>query len=98
MRRFAMICLAAVVLTATAPAAIAGAPDWAWNVGKQNNNGAIQVKSLKNPGTTYNATQNPTGTNAKVNQNAATQPPLVYIQAGFNRWSMQYADRAQGLP
>ncbi len=78
---------------------IAGSVDWAHQSGKQNNNGSITVKSVQTPGSTYTTTQNPTGTAVKVNQSAATQPPLVIIQnSGVNRWSMYYADRAQGLP
>ena len=42
-------------------------------------NGAVTVKSLS--GGSYSATGNPSGAVAKANQNAATQPPTVVIQA-----------------
>jgi hypothetical protein len=56
-------------------------PEWAWDAGKQTNNGAITIKSVSG-GATYSGTQNPTGTVAKTNQNAVTQPPTVVIQGG----------------
>jgi len=74
------------------------APQWTWEAGKQTNNGAITIKST-NGSTTYTGTQNPTGSAAKVNQNAATQPPTIVMPAaGYNRWSLYYKDRANGLP
>lgn len=54
-------------------------PQWAWDAGKQTNNGAITIKSVS--GGTYSGTQNPTGAVAKTNQSAVTQPPTVIIQA-----------------
>jgi len=58
--------------------ALAAAPQWTWEAGKQTNNGAITIKST-NDSTTYTGTQNPTGAVAKTNQNAVTQPPTVII-------------------
>lgn len=73
-------------------------PQWTWEAGKQTNNGAITIKST-NGSTTYSGTQNPTASAVKINQNVATQPPVVIIQGGgYNRWSMYYQDRAAGLP
>ena len=54
-------------------------PQWAWDAGKQTNNGAITIKSVSG-GTTYSGTQNPTGAVAKTNQSAVTQPPTVIVQ------------------
>lgn len=60
-------------------------PQWAWDAGKQTNNGAIIIKSVSG-GTTYSGTQNPTGSAVKMNQIASTQPPTVVIvaQAGLS--------------
>lgn len=57
------------------------APQWAWEAGKQSSNGAVTLKSTGNGSTTYTGTQNPTGANVKVNQNAVTQPPTIIVQA-----------------
>lgn len=86
-----------VVTAIVATSALADAPKWTWEAGKQTNNGAITIKST-NGSTTYSGTQNPTASAVKINQNAATQPPVVIIGGGINRWSMYYADRAVGLP
>jgi len=59
---------------------LAGPPQWTWEAGDQTNNGAIVVKQVTGGGT-YNATQNPTGGAALVNQNAATQAPTVVLQS-----------------
>jgi len=59
--------------------AAAGPVDWAHQNGSVQSNGAVTVKSLS--GGSYGATGNPTGAVAKANQNAATQPPTVIIQA-----------------
>ena len=48
------------------------------------------MKSLA--GGSYSATQNPTGAVAKSNQNAATQPPTVVIQATGSAASFSYKD------
>lgn len=88
-----------ITISCTAYAAgNSSAPQWTWEAGKQTNNGAITIKST-NGSTTYTGTQNPTGSAAKVNQNAATQPPTIVMPAaGNNRWSLYYKDRANGLP
>ena len=72
-------------------------PKWTWEAGKQTNNGAITIKSTDGS-TTYTGTQNPTASSVKVNKNVATQPPVVIISGGINRWSLYFADRAAGLP
>jgi len=59
--------------------AVAGPVDWAHQNGSVQSNGAVTVKSLS--GGSYSATGNPSGAVAKANQNAATQPPTVVIQA-----------------
>jgi len=59
--------------------AAAGPVDWAHQNGSVQSNGAVTVKSLS--GGSYSATGNPSGAVAKANQNAATQPPTVIIQA-----------------
>lgn len=59
---------------------VSAEPQWAWDAGKQTNNGAIIVKSVSG-GTTYSGTQNPTGSAVKMNQIASTQPPTVVIVA-----------------
>lgn len=99
MRVEMLLMFAAMLLNGTAIAAgNPSAPQWTWEAGKQTNNGAITIKST-NGSTTYTGTQNPTGAAAKVNQNAATQPPTIVMPAaGNNRWSLYYKDRAQGLP
>ena len=66
-------------------------PQWAWEAGKQTNNGAITIKSVSG-GTTYSGTQNPTGAVAKTNQNAVTQPPTVIIQATGGAMPFNYKD------
>lgn len=71
--------------------ALAGPPQWAWEAGKQTNNGAITIKSI-NGSTTYPGTQNPTGAVAKTNQNAVTQPPTVIIQATGGSLPFNYKD------
>lgn len=77
----------------------AGEPQWAWTAGKVTSDGSVVVKS-KDGLRTYNTTQNPTAASVRVNQNAATQPPLIIMQktSEYNRWSMYYQDRAVGLP
>ena len=57
----------------------AGPVDWAHQNGSVQSNGGVTVKSLS--GGSYSATGNPRGAVAKANQNAATQPPTVVIQA-----------------
>lgn len=90
--------LIAVAMIASTLAS-AGSVDWAHQVSKQTNNGAITVKSVNGASTYANVKQNPTGNAVQTNQSAATQPPLVIIQnSGVDRWSMYYAARAKGLP
>jgi hypothetical protein len=72
----AIVALAALAGTCQA---FAAGPSWAHQNGSLNSNGAIVIKSLS--GGSYNAVQNPTGAIAKTNQNAATQPPTVIVQA-----------------
>lgn len=66
-------------------------PQWAWEAGKQTNNGAITIKSASG-GTTYSGVQNPTGAVAKTNQSAVTQPPTVIIQATSGAMPFNYKD------
>jgi len=66
-------------------AAIAGPVDWAHQNGAIQSNGSVTVKTLS--GGSYSAIGNPTGAVAKANQNAATQPPTVIIQATSNGYS-----------
>jgi hypothetical protein len=71
---------AAALAALVAAAAPAGAqPAWAHQSPSFQSNGAVTVKSLS--GGAYGGTDNPTGTVAKVNQSAITQPPTVIIQA-----------------
>lgn len=72
--------LVTFILLSLGSAAYAAGPQWAYDTGKQTQNGAIIVKSV-NGSTTYASTQNPTGAVAKTNQNATTQPPSVMIMA-----------------
>ena len=90
---------AALLLASVVTTAQATGPTWAWTAGKVQSNGAITLQS-SNGSSTYNAVQNPTGATANVNQNAATQPPLIIMQGRgqLNRGSMYYADRSAGLP
>ncbi len=67
------------MLAVVAPIAVAGSASWAHQDGSLQSNGAVTVKSLS--GGSYTSTQNPSGAIAKANQNAATQPPTVIIQA-----------------
>ena len=91
-----LLCFIAMFSVATS--AFSTGPQWTYQAGKQTNDGQITVKSTDGS-TTYTGTQNPTGSSAKVNQTAATQPPTVVVQGGgINRWSLQYKDRAAGLP
>lgn len=69
-----------IALLVASSGAIAGGPQWAWDAGVQTNNGAITVKSVSGA-TTYNVTQNPTGAVAKLDQNSATQPATIVVQA-----------------
>lgn len=69
-----------VLLIIIASTARAQGPAWAWEAGKITNNGSVQVKS-SNGTSTYNAVKNPTGSSAKINQSAVTQPPVVIVNS-----------------
>jgi hypothetical protein len=71
--------LAGLLAVAGAAPAMAGPVNWAHQATGFQSNGAVTVKSLA--GGSYAGTQNPAGAVAKANQNAATQPPTVIIQA-----------------
>lgn len=71
-------CAVALALALT-KLAVAAQPGWAHQASGFQSNGQVMVKSLS--GASYSATQNPMGAVAKANQNAATQPPTVIIQA-----------------
>ncbi len=81
---------ASIALAALPPAAVAGSASWAHQAGALQSNGAVTVKSLS--GGSYAGTQNPTGAVAKANQNAATQPPTVIIQATSSGLPFNYKD------
>ena len=61
----------------------AGTVNWAHLQSGFASNGSVTVKSLS--GGTYTGTQNPSGTIAKTNQSAVTQPPTVIVQATANK-------------
>lgn len=77
-RAMALVIVLVVVLMPST-VAMAGQTGWAHQVGGMQSNGQVIVKSLS--GASYSATQNPVGAVVKANQNAATQPPTVIIQA-----------------
>lgn len=85
MKKIAFVLLLGLVQQASAE------PQWAWEAGKQTNNGAITIKSVSG-GATYSGTQNPTGAVAKTNQSAVTQPPTVIIQATGGALPFNYKD------
>jgi hypothetical protein len=59
--------------------AAAGQVNWAHQSGSVQANGSVTVKSLSSG--SFAATSNPEGAVVKANQNAATQPPTIVIQA-----------------
>jgi hypothetical protein len=70
--------ITAVSALASLPAA-AGQVDWAHQNGSVQSNGSVSVRTVS--GVNYSASQNPVGAVAKANQNAATQPTTVVVQA-----------------
>jgi len=68
-----------VALALTIASAAAGPVNWAHQAaGAVQSNGAVTVRSLS--GGAYSATTNPSGAVARINQNAATQPPTVLLK------------------
>jgi hypothetical protein len=93
--------LAGLILAAVTAPAAAGAVNWAHQGSGLQSNGAVTVKSLA--GGSYAGTQNPAGAVAKANQNAATQPPTVIIQATGSGYAesiplLNYGASAQSVP
>jgi len=88
--RSASTCAVAGLAAVLALPAAAGPVDWAHQNGSVQSNGAVTVKSLS--GGSYSATGNPSGAVAKANQNAATQPPTVIIQATSSNLPFNFKD------
>lgn len=100
MRRVVLRAFACLLLAGSATAG-AQSSQWVWAAGKQTNDGAIVVKSLKQSGVTINASKNPSGAAVDIRQNAAVQPPVILQtvkKSAPNPWSLYYADRSAGLP
>lgn len=89
---------ALALLLASGHASAQARTAWAHQNGMVRNDGAVVVRSVANPNATVTAAQNPTAANVQPAANIATQPPLLVQKRGFDRWSLYYADRAQGVP